>query len=92
MARRKNKRNRRRRLRRRLATEQLEPRTMLAADLEFLQNTMEATDVNDDGAVTAVDAMLVVNRRWGRCAPFFRRQWRRPNRSDGRDDGYQSLA
>jgi hypothetical protein len=48
--------------RRQLSAERLEARMMLAADLQATQNPADAMDVNDDGEVTPIDAMMVVNR------------------------------
>lgn len=57
--------SRRRRLavnRRRLRSEMLESRQLLAADLGFMQhNAFDAEDVNDDGVVSSLDALMVIN-------------------------------
>ncbi|WP_417738847.1 peroxidase family protein [Rosistilla oblonga] len=51
-----------RRRRRRLRSETLESRQMLAADLNLFQhNYFDAEDVNDDGIVSPVDALAVLN-------------------------------
>ncbi|MCO8123065.1 dockerin type I domain-containing protein [Stieleria sp. TO1_6] len=48
--------------RRRLFGETLETRRLLAADFEgFRHNAFDAEDVNDDGQVSLVDALLVIN-------------------------------
>jgi hypothetical protein len=51
-----------RRQRRRLRAETLETRRLLAADLEGVRhNWFDAEDVNDDGQVSSIDALLVIN-------------------------------
>lgn len=45
----------------RLRLEHLERRELLAADLGFRHNSVEPLDVNNDSAVTALDALEVVN-------------------------------
>ncbi|MFG0288803.1 MAG: peroxidase family protein [Rhodopirellula sp. JB044] len=48
--------------RRRLRGEPLEARRLLAADFEgFRHNAFDAEDVNDDGEVSAVDALMIIN-------------------------------
>ncbi|EKK04443.1 eosinophil peroxidase [Rhodopirellula baltica SH28] len=48
--------------RRRLRSEQLESRQLLAADFGgYRHNIYDAEDVNDDGRVSAIDALLVIN-------------------------------
>lgn len=50
------------RKRRRLRSEQLESRQLLAADFGgYRHNIYDAEDVNDDGRVSAIDALLVIN-------------------------------
>ncbi|TWU03418.1 peroxidase [Neorhodopirellula pilleata] len=47
---------------RRLRAETLETRRLLAADFDgFRHNVFDAEDVNDDGQVTAVDALMIIN-------------------------------
>ncbi|QEF98827.1 peroxidase [Stieleria maiorica] len=51
-----------RRKRRRLRAETLEGRRLLAADAGgFRHNVFDAEDVNDDGVVSAVDALIIIN-------------------------------
>ncbi len=51
-----------RRTMRRLRTESLESRQLLAADLQpFHHNHFDAEDVNDDGIISPIDALMVVN-------------------------------
>ena len=52
-------RNRAQRKTRRLFTETLETRTLLAGDL--IQNPLQSTDVNDDGVTSPLDALYVIN-------------------------------
>jgi hypothetical protein len=47
---------------RRLATEQLEDRMMLAADISPWQNVLRPTDVNGDGRASALDAFIVIDQ------------------------------
>ncbi len=48
--------------RRRLRAETLEVRRLLAADFDgFRHNSFDAEDVNDDGEVSAVDALMIIN-------------------------------
>lgn len=47
-------------LRRRLFSEALEPRAMMAADV--MHNFLFPHDVDDDGSVTPLDALVVINR------------------------------
>lgn len=49
------------RSRRRLQAESLEKRLLLAGDFNLWQNPHDFEDVNDDGATTALDALLIVN-------------------------------
>lgn len=50
------------RRRRRLRGESLETRRLLAADFDgFRHNVFDAEDVNDDGIVSAVDALTIIN-------------------------------
>lgn len=50
------------RKRRRLRSEQLEARQLLAADFGgYRHNIYDAEDVNDDGRVSAIDALLIIN-------------------------------
>ena len=51
--------------------ERLETRNLLAADMPMFQNPIEPMDVNDDGEITPVDALMVINRL----------------RKEGREDG-----
>ena len=46
-------------IRRRLSSEQLETRTLLAGDL--MQNPASVTDVNADGMTTPIDALFILN-------------------------------
>ncbi|MFK8111217.1 MAG: peroxidase family protein [Rubripirellula sp.] len=51
-----------RRQARRLRGEALEVRRLLAADFDgFRHNVFDAEDVNDDGAVSAIDALMIIN-------------------------------
>lgn len=47
--------------RRRIGVEKLELRQMLAADFHLAHNAFDPEDVNDDGALTALDALVVIN-------------------------------
>ncbi len=58
---RRHKKKHRSKRRRRFSVERLELRQMLAADFHLAHNVFDPEDVNDDGALTALDALVVVN-------------------------------
>lgn len=56
-----NRKPRRSRSRRNLMVERLELRQLLAADFHPAHNVFDPEDVNDDGALSPVDALIVIN-------------------------------
>lgn len=75
---------------RRLRSETLESRQLLAADLGFMQhNLFDAEDVNDDGVVSSLDALMVINAM-NEGSPHDRRMFTDVN-NDGRRSAVDAL-
>ena len=49
-----------------LHMERLETRVLLAADFQLMRNPVEPMDVNDDGEVSPLDALMIINEINGR--------------------------